>query len=589
VGRFYQPFFGVLALLMLLQAGVGAQDKAITEPGIATTKCWQKFVAITGLSPLLIDSGVLLSPSDASDTTSAHMLAVCSKGEAIIGTAEMSPDWSSLVAVILSDSQRGKPLGIKQPACVTADAAKNTATEFARSYTQDTAAAAKEAPKAMDRYGRYAVGVTYRKEGHEEVPMTVWVNWEGYVVGFRDGEAPPAEADVKPALPAVGAPLWAPDGKSLWWSDNHRWLRLPTWYPESTPSLATAKVTGVGQAIAVGQTLLSDPPPPREDGQTVVPDPFKVGKAAAYRPLLDFAPLSVAYTLPSISPDGRWLACATDGDVVTAVDLQANRIYCTAGRHRLKQRISWSTDSKQLAFADANTGAAYVLDLVGASEIPLDVPENALLPDGACAALTFLPGSSTELVAAYREWGLRADDGMWQIVRIHLADWGKPWVEPISERMPCPRRLWPTPDGKAVWLGTASGVQALDLATGKTTPVTWLADGAKVDDTATVDATQLDWDISPDGKWVAFTAKLTAGGTAIYTAPADNDKPAPQEPRQVGVDYRPPVCVSATNMTETLDRYFLQGKWATVPKSALRLGLLEKLHYIAPVDWPATP
>jgi hypothetical protein len=75
-------------------------------------------------------------------------------------------------------------------------------------------------------------------------------------------------------------------------------------------------------------------------------------------------------------------------------------------------------------------------------------------------------------------------------------------------------------------------------------------------------------------KQVAFTAKLKAGGTAIYIAAADG----------TGA-----TLASSIDMKETLDRYFLQGKWTTVPKSFLRLGLLEKLHYIAPVDLPTTP
>jgi hypothetical protein len=57
----------------------------------------------------------------------------------------------------------------------------------------------------------------------------------------------------------------------------------------------------------------------------------------------------------------------------------------------------------------------------------------------------------------------------------------------------------PLPDVKNVWLGTASGVLTLDLAAGKITPVAGLADHAKVEDDATVDAAMLEWDISTDG------------------------------------------------------------------------------------------
>ena len=374
---------------------------------------------------------------------------------------------------------------------------------------------------ADDTHGRRQTTITYdEKTGKCELSA-----WKPDPLYWRQGSC-------------AEAPIWAPDG-GVWLGATARWRNLPNWLLHQPASLCHWAPAGV--------------------------------RLTVFRPLVDFLPLRTAYTLPSPSPDGQWLACCINNEVPAVVDLQGHCIFCTRDNHRLSRRMSWSADSRSFLLVDQTTQKVYLIELAGKSDIPLDEPETVLMPDNQCAAAEFMPGHADQIIAVVRQQAGANETNRWDLVRLSLVD-GKGKIKSVvMSLIACPDRMHVSPDGANVWLLIAGQVQSVNIGTGKATPVPWLQDGAKLIDGMNIDASILDWDISGDMKSLVFTARMTGQPISVALVSSLD-----------GHDVR---CLSQAKSNTPLERYVLPGGNANVARDSLPVSLLERLKLIATIPW----
>lgn len=531
--------FYAVVLVLMLAIPVFGKDVLISNNWLNE---WHAMKKSTALHAELIKANVTI-PNSLTNGDDWHELSLISNTHKIIGSITISSDGAILRSVSLKETVPFTTLGERKLGTVNPLDATHTAVSFMKDVFGVEINENEYITRIsdIDNYGRYAI---YFSAGEAKaaniVPMKIEINFQGYAVSYTHLRADEEIITAKPItapVSTVSSPVFSSNSKDVYWSSNQRWKRLPLWYHDSTPSLAVLNLD-------------------------------VVGKEKLYRPLMDKLPLSLSYTLPSPSPDNTWLVCVINDDVISVIDRNSNTIFGLASRHRLNDRISWSGDSKMIAFSDTNTGSSYMVDLVGSTGIPLDIAEQSFLPEVECASLAFIPGSSDTLIALCRDWAFRNDDNKWRLVRIKTTQHANaPIIEPISDYMEKPFRIQPSYDGKDVWYSSSVAMYELNIVTRKAAQVGWLSEGKTILDEAIINLVSLTWDHSTDGKQIVFTAKLKNGGSAIYIAGNDGNNIK----RLSGID-----------INNECERFFLRENmlWGTVPKSGMKIGLLDNLHYI---------
>jgi hypothetical protein len=443
-----------------------------------------------------------------------------------------------------NDVMKVFPVGKNKINVISADDAKNKVTIFIKEVFPTFTDTDKltVSPK-MDRYGRYTCSLRNTVD-EKTTGIDVKVDFEGYVVAFEMIGMGGDETKIDPGnvithSVVAESPAWSTIVPKLWWSSNARWDFMPPWMQESPSSIA----------------------------HKLLPE----GNIFLYRPLVDHLPVSIAYKLPSPSPDSKWMGGLIYPNIPVVVNCLANRLDCMPVNHQMKQRMSWSADSNNLAFVDSATLQAYRIQVMGKTSLPLDNPEIQLFDDAQCAAIEYLPGSNDRMIAVYREWVQRDDPEAWQIVQVYAGEKKTIISKTFSDGLQCPEKMHINPDGKSLLISYPTGVWSINLETYKKEKIAWLANGAKIGDDAIIDTANLDWAVSPDMKTIAFSARgiKDKNSSYIYTADLAGTNIKNQTP---------------TNLDEIFKRYMPNG-YVVVPKESISVRLAERMHYIPVIEW----
>jgi hypothetical protein len=365
-------------------------------------------------------------------------------------------------------------------------------------------------------------------------------------------------------------PIWQADGKELWWQTNAHWNRLPDWWTESVPSSLCNWTQDTQQAIV-------------------------------YRPLVDYPRLRTNYTMPAPSPDGRWLVASSDR--VILIDLKRNRLYSCPGDFRVTTRPSWSSDGSLLACVCMGQNArAHTLNIITVRDtdgaVVFEQAQGAVKLPADCQAMEFLPDSEKDLIGVIGEG---------RVVHVTLPDHYLPAVLPQiridSNAVPVldgyiiepatvtdivtlpatPHRVHLTPDGQHLLFTDDKGLHDLDLATKAITDIPWLAEGKEVALGATVQMvsrlsftdytdTGLDWDLTADGKRIAFNATNNDDhSVCILTA---------------NIDGSNMQRASSSDPTAKRNRYCTNDGMPVVPIESLSIATLLEFGYAPDTSWP---
>lgn len=365
---------------------------------------------------------------------------------------------------------------------------------------------------------------------HEDTKKcTIGAFSEEYSVGEIDNAARGAQ----PVSPVNNdSPVWSSDGKVIWFTTTAQWTGLPSWI-EPPKSLA---VTYPGNNIVEVFRPFNDPP-------------------------------LLTYKYPSVSPDGHWLACSIPGinkivvfNMTTAKMIYFNQICYPS-------RVSWSDDSTQFVFLD-NTHHARIAQIADKNILSGNIDLPLLGVKERINNICSLPlTKNTFAISKYDNTNeklcvITVDGINIQTVK-ELAVQGRIY------------RLHAMPDGRHVMIATEDGVSTVDLADMTVTPITWLKNKASINTMATVNTKDIDWDVSPDGSRIAFTAATNNSWvTSLFVADMDGN-----HVQKIG----------GAKITDTAQRYYIQDKYPVIPKEMIPVTLFEDLSYIQKIPWPNVP
>ncbi len=324
-------------------------------------------------------------------------------------------------------------------------------------------------------------------------------------------------------------PVWTHDGNSLWWQTDARWKLLPTWIQVKPFSLGTSSL--------------------------YIPLDF------IYRPLPDIGQLSIDYGLPSPSPDGRWLALKVSNNTLAIIDMPNNRIYVMDEECIFQDRASWSSDSMELINVQSGENYAILHKISSPTGIPFDSPGSHINLGMPCNAIEFIPGEKGILLALLDSK---------ELARVRLRDKGETTIEMVKE-LPTPIvRMHVLPDGKsAIILDQMGKFAQVDLTSRVVHQLKWLS--GKLPDGNDLSGGEHDWDVSPDGTKITFSAKGSNPLIEyIYTASLD------------GSNVKR---ITAGDPNEQRQRYRLNKRDAIVSKRGLTLSVLQRFGFLPELDW----
>ena len=329
-------------------------------------------------------------------------------------------------------------------------------------------------------------------------------------------------------------PVFSKYDNTIWWSGNTRWCKLPKWYPMPPASLLCSN---------------------------------KAGKINLYRPLPDLYDLSLEYSFPSPSPDGRWLAFQVFNHILAVIDLKFNRLYSDRLPFRSENRISWSDDSTMVAFVI--DGKAYIKSLLGESNVPLDT-EAVKLVDKKMnyIALEFVPNQKNTLIAVVSD-AIDDSDSSGKLMLLHMVN-GKIAIDPLIDTKSPILRMHILPKGDKVWVLHPTGCYEYDIK-GKTKKrIDWLITEKDIIDGYVFSPEEFDWDISKDGTEIAFTLiDKNTKGCRVCTSTIQGN----------GIKFISPI------ISKTVDRYFVGEKYGVVSKEFINEDTLVKLGIIKQIPW----
>lgn len=378
-----------------------------------------------------------------------------------------------------------------------------------------------------------------------------------------------------PVQHCATAVTWDAKGKCLWWCGNVRWEGVPDWITDPPTSLCRQSLAVDGAATFI------------------------------YRPFPDIDMLTIAYQYPSISPDGHWLAVAVNGDTLAFIDLLHNRAQYTPGETKLSSRVSWNTSGNAIVYCAMGEAYLQIADTQG--DTPFDMPKKPLKLGQECEAIAFLPEHQGTLVALCRDgttdhgsmlvrFEIPKDSGIKTRNQKALNDGNKVQHFAIQNKeviiddngekrllikasadeeiiqssliignLDSATEMQVLPDGKHVLVMTSNGMVKVDVDSGAREPIAWIKYGATVGQGLSITFSSFGWDVSPDGKQIAFTAEQANGTHDSVVCLANID----------GTQLR---CISPKD-NDISPFYPLVGQNKHLPKDQLPIGLAKRLQY----------